>query len=731
MLQHIEIEVLKDYVSCLKTLLPGVSGFLFHSIDGQVVWQDENAEFPLFNDVYHIAIRQACQFGELPHEQRRIDIGGSKAFLFHLAADDGLTLGTMTVVFGQGKGDVRWEAVAERIGPAVRGLCREMSLRGRLRNSDEKQEDQIGNYEFLRNIEDALRSQERCEVALENILQQCQAGLGLDGTLFYAPGHKLVVTAGPNPVGLLEAELLFESLQDIVTDAYDNVAELLAQRPKPNPREPVAIWPVLENGSRLIGILALSRSSDAAQWSRHTDSLVRLVVSGLERILEREFDSLTGLGNWSSFEAQLKNACLALSNRSKILMFMDIDQLHVVNDTFGRDTGDTVLRGFADIVRNKLDGHILARISDDSFAVLLENWEVDAVEKAGQAICQAFHQTNYTRGSQSIRPSVSIGIAELEDGSKSVTDWLAHAQVACQAAKERGCGRVEIYQSCDASIIRRMDDIGLISSIRNAIDAGRLVLYAQPIVPIGRPDPVKYFELLVRLLDPHGQPVEPAEFMRTAERYQLIQDIDRWVVTKALESLASSENQRNDAGFRFAINLSGQSLGNDQFLGFIRGELARYKVSPSRLCFEITETVAVTNLGKAQILINELKKLGCQFSLDDFGTGMSSFAYLKLFPVDKVKIDGSFVHDICSNDVSRAMVTAITEIARVMRLETVAEYVQDSATLKRLQEIGVDWAQGFYTGAPRPLSELLDEAVAAKSSGASDNSRTRLTPLPA
>jgi EAL domain-containing protein (putative c-di-GMP-specific phosphodiesterase class I) len=276
-----------------------------------------------------------------------------------------------------------------------------------------------------------------------------------------------------------------------------------------------------------------------------------------------------------------------------------------------------------------------------------------------------------------------------------------------------------------------MDDIGLISSIRNAIDSGRLVLYAQPIIPLSRKEAPKYYELLVRLLDAKGQPVEPAEFMRTAERYQLIQDIDRWVITRALESLAEMRESSRDPGYRFAINLSGQSLGDDSFLGFIRGELARFKISPSLLCFEITETVAVTNLNKAQTLIQELQKIGCRFSLDDFGTGMSSFAYLKLFPVDKLKIDGSFVHDLCSNEVSRAMVTAITEIARVMHISTVAEYVQDAATLSELQKIGVDWAQGYHIGAPRRLSEIIAESPATSAACDEPGSMARRSPVPA
>jgi len=285
------------------------------------------------------------------------------------------------------------------------------------------------------------------------------------------------------------------------------------------------------------------------------------------------------------------------------------------------------------------------------------------------------------------------------------------AQVACQAAKERGRGRCEMYQSSDASIVRRMDDLNLVGSIRSAIEGGRLVLYAQPIIKLKGTANFSHYEILVRMLDSAGNALEPSEFLGTAERYQLMQELDRWVVSKAIDTLVETCTDSDGKPLHFAVNLSGQSLGNDQFLDFVRSELSRTAVSPDRLCFEITETVAVTNLQKAQLFMKVLKDIGCQFSLDDFGTGLSSFAYLKLFPVNVLKIDGSFVQDIAENEVSRSMVSAIAEIARVMKIETVAEYVESETTLNIVREIGVDWAQGFHVGEPVRLKELFGEGT--------------------
>jgi EAL domain-containing protein (putative c-di-GMP-specific phosphodiesterase class I) len=286
---------------------------------------------------------------------------------------------------------------------------------------------------------------------------------------------------------------------------------------------------------------------------------------------------------------------------------------------------------------------------------------------------------------------------------------LAPAQVACQAAKERGRGRVELYQQGDASIIQRLDDIHQVGHIRSAIENNRMTLVAQPIVAI---QPGKtaayYYEVLVRLIDSDGAHVMPADFFSAAERYQLMEELDRWVVTETLQLLAARMGDFEDLSLRIAINLSGQSLGSEQFLPFVVEQIKTSGVPARMLSFEVTETVAVANLQRAQKFMHTLKDLGCRFSLDDFGTGLSSFAYLKLFPVDTLKIDGSFVRDITTNVTSQSVVAAIAEVARVMQLQSVAEYVQDEEAMVLLKDLGVTWGQGFLLGAPEPLAEKLD-----------------------
>jgi EAL domain-containing protein (putative c-di-GMP-specific phosphodiesterase class I) len=340
---------------------------------------------------------------------------------------------------------------------------------------------------------------------------------------------------------------------------------------------------------------------------------------------------------------------------------------------------------------------------------------IETARLHAEAICSRVRQIEFGRGDQIYRASVSIGVGPLDGDGEVEGGPLAAAKVACGAAKDRGRGRVEIYQAADESIIQRFDDIRLVGQIRNAIESDRLMLVAQPIMPIKDGAGHPYCEVLVRFLDGEDRHIAPADFLSAAERYQLMEDLDRWVVTHTLQQLAPHAAQLARAGARFAVNLSGQSLGSEQFLPFVQKRIVASGVPPEMLCFEITESVAVANLQRAQTFMHTLKRTGCKFSLDDFGTGLSSFAYLKLFPVDTLKIDGSFIRDLSSNVVSQSVVAAISEVARVMQLDSVAEFVQDEATLALLRKLGITWAQGYLFGQPASLSERIAGLASAES----------------
>jgi EAL domain-containing protein (putative c-di-GMP-specific phosphodiesterase class I) len=306
---------------------------------------------------------------------------------------------------------------------------------------------------------------------------------------------------------------------------------------------------------------------------------------------------------------------------------------------------------------------------------------------------------------------------------------MAAAEAACKAAKDRGRGRVELYQEADRSIVRRFEDVAIIGTLREAIAHDRFRMEAQPIIDLQSQGPARRFELLLRMIDSAGESVAPDKFLSAAERYQLATDIDRWVVQYALEILSSAASRLESMGAHFAINISGQSLGDEQFPIYLEQQLREYALPASLLSFEITETAAVANIVRAEMLIRRLQDLGHAIALDDFGRGLSSLTYLKSLSVSDLKIDGGLIRDLGGNARSRAMVTAIVQLAQAMKLKTTAECVESEAILTAVGDLAVDYGQGFAIGRPRPLEIVLQELLRAGGAGPRPGTTARLPRL--
>ena len=372
--------------------------------------------------------------------------------------------------------------------------------------------------------------------------------------------------------------------------------------------------------------------------------------------------------------------------------------------------GDDVIASVAECLRESLPaGALCARISGDRLAALMPNTNLAAASVHAERIRSAAAAITPRAGHGSFDVSVSIGIAPLAQSDNPLAHALATAEIACKAAKDRGRNRIETFQDSDQSIIRRHTDVLVIGKLRSALDDDSFRLDAQPILPLrgnyGRPR----FELLLRMLGDRGEIIPPGKFMSAADRYQLMPTIDRWVVRRACALLGARGAALGDEAMRFAINLSGQSLQDDVILGFRGEQIDANRTLPGFLCFEITETATIGNLKKAQAFIHRLQKLGCQFALDDFGTGVSSLAYLKDLSVNYLKIDGSFVRDAIENSRSESMIKAIAQLAKVMCMETIAEYVETDALRARMADLGVDYGQGFAIGKAQKFEELLAE----------------------
>lgn len=345
----------------------------------------------------------------------------------------------------------------------------------------------------------------------------------------------------------------------------------------------------------------------------------------------------------------------------------------------------------------------LARLGGDEFGVLIEDCTLpDALRVAG-ALRGAVEAYRFLWEERSFSVGVSIGLVPIDASSGDFGSVLSAADAACYIAKEQGRNRVHASQGDDAEMARRHGEMQWAARLPQALEQGRLLLYAQRIVPLGaQQDEAGHYEVLLRMRGEGDEVILPQAFLPAAERYGLSPKLDRWVVSAVLGGLAASPRRLENLRL-CSINLSGHSLGDDGFLAFVVDQLARTGVPPEKVCFEITETLAIANLSHATQFIKALRSEGCRFALDDFGSGLSSFAYLQNLPVDYLKIDGHFVRDVAGGGVGHAIVKSINEIGHVMGKQTIAEFVEDAATLERLREIGVDYAQGFLLGHPQPI----------------------------
>jgi diguanylate cyclase (GGDEF)-like protein/PAS domain S-box-containing protein len=423
-------------------------------------------------------------------------------------------------------------------------------------------------------------------------------------------------------------------------------------------------------------------------------------------IHQASHDPLTGLMNRREFEHRLAQAIetARLEGLHHVCLYMDLDQFKVVNDTCGHAAGDELLRQLGTLLHSRLRGSdALARLGGDEFGVLLTGCPVDQGQRLAEELRGAVRDFRFVWADKTFELGVSIGAVGVGAASGSVGAVLSAADVACYAAKDLGRNRIHLYQESDLELARRRGEMQYVHRITKALADGRLVLFAQDIVPVTPiPGAPQSMEMLVRMRDDAGTLVPPNAFLPAAERYNLMPSIDRWVARTSFAWLAA---RADPTTFRLSINLSGTTLSDDRFLDFVGELFATHAVPPAAVCFEITETAAIANLAAASRFIRELRQLGCLFALDDFGSGLSSFGYLKNLPVDFLKIDGSFVRDLLTSPIDRAMVRAINEVGHAMGIRTIAEFVERQEILHVLAALGVDYAQGWAVGRPRALAE--------------------------
>ena len=414
-------------------------------------------------------------------------------------------------------------------------------------------------------------------------------------------------------------------------------------------------------------------------------------------------DSLTNLINRREFENRLMTAIDQIRgnpDETHALLYLDLDQFKVVNDTFGHSAGDALLRQLAELVHTNIRStDLLARLGGDEFGILLERCNEERALEVAENIRGSVEGYRFEWQDSFTTIRSSIGVVMVGSDNADVAELMSSADVACYSAKDMGRNQVHLYKDSDASL--RHEEMKWVSRISSAVEDDRLELYFQPIIGIGKDngDSRGHYELLLRMRDENGDLVVPDQFIPAAERYNLMSMLDRWVIRTALAELADREAE-GEARYTIAINLSGTSLSEDRFLADVIDELEKAQLPAGAVCFEITETAAISNMSRVIHFMQTLKKLGCKFSLDDFGSGLSSFTYLKNLPVDYLKIDGQFIRNVVDDTVDESMVRAIWEVGHAMGIQTIAERVETKQVLDKLGSLGIEYAQGYYIARP-------------------------------
>lgn len=424
-------------------------------------------------------------------------------------------------------------------------------------------------------------------------------------------------------------------------------------------------------------------------------------------------DALTNLANRSEFDLYVQHSLETAHSDGveHVLCYLDLDQFKVVNDTCGHIAGDELLRQLGALLRKHIRKEdLLARLGGDEFGILMRNCSLDHAFIACEKIRSIVRDFSFAWEDRCFTVGVSIGVTAINSTSGNSGELLKEADAACYAAKDKGRNRVHVFRPDDEDLAQRQGEMQWVEKIHQGLNENRFSIYGQIIIPVLGDEEGLHFETLIRYKDTNGNIIPPGAFLPAAERYNLAPEIDRWVIKTLFSWMAKQPDFVNNLKL-CSINLSGLSFSDETMLDYIIEQFNRWLIPPEKVCFEITETAAIANLSDAATFIQQLKKQGCLFSLDDFGSGLSSFAYLKNLPVDYIKIDGLFVKDILEDEVDLAMVRSINEVGHVMKKKTIAEFVENEEILALLNKLGVDYAQGYAIGKPVPLNELKQSVL--------------------
>lgn len=556
-----------------------------------------------------------------------------------------------------------------------------------------------GKYRSAREKLVSLGLDER-EAAINRQLQQ----LTRESQPYNDKASELLMSAAP----VAELNTVMQQaarLQGLILDKLEELVRLEQQ----NTQEALTVSREHYTGTRqlllaLTGIALLFSLLIARTVIRHVSAKNRQLA------YQSSHDALTGLINRREFECRVERAIHNANAQAAThaLLYLDLDQFKIINDTCGHAAGDELLQQLAQLLLGSVRHRdTLSRLGGDEFGMLFENCPLDKAVEIANNLLKIIKDFNFIRDDTTFTLGISIGVVPIDRSTRDIASTMSAADSACYIAKESGRHQIQIAHMGDRRLQERHGEMQWVSRLNRALEENRFALYFQPIIPCAnKPGHDTYLEILIRLIDDDGSVITPCAFLPAAEKYNLVSSIDRWVIEHTMVWLAAT-NSTGNRPVNVAVNLSGQTIGSPEMLKFIIDRIDETGASPEHIIFDITETAAITNITSATSFMLTLRGYGFRFSLDDFGSGLSSFTYLKKLPVDFLKIDGAFVRDLLSDPVDYAMVRSINELGQLLGKETIAEYVETPELADELQSMGVNYAQGYAYAKPRPLNNYV------------------------
>lgn len=729
---------LEPYAQLAQMMLPRMSGLTVLNARGEILWSNEiMAVNESVRRQVSRALSEANRNGESLGEL--VDPGdGDALYVFWLRPE---VAGATGAAFAAVSIRCRAESAREHrpfatinalVRPAIDCLRREVIGRRAIADLQATLAEHDTDLEMLLEVAGSgVDARDDSGDDLQAIVASAAEHISVGLAVLIVPEKNLVLVqpSGDEP---LNAGLIARAHRHLLSMAQTRREAVIENRIKLHAAEEAPPYrilscPVARSDGSTMGVLAMFRSSKRPEFNLRHSRLIELIARRVGSIIASNYDPITGLLTRATFERRVRLALDGAQARPAgwSALFIDINRMHVINDMHGMHTGDKVLGRIGELLRQRMPpGAIAGRISGDRFALLLPA-DIDTAASFAESVRAGVEQLGLLVNEGTLPVTVSIGVSKVEATQRDYVAAFAPAETACKAANDRGRNRVDLFQRSDESIVRRYKDISIVGEVRAAIAEGRIRLYAQPLAPLGAIHRVPHFEILLRMIDEKGETIGPQNFLSAAQRYQMMPEIDRAVISLALQQLQPYAQLLEKDPAIFTINFSGQSLQETDFGAFIATTIQRCGVRPELIAFELTESAAVGNILRAETLIRGLRQMGCGVALDDFGTGLSSLAYLRSLPINMLKIDGSFVRDVLTDSKAESMIQAVAYLARSMKLITVAEYVETAEIRARVADLGVDYAQGYGIGRPTPLAEVLDQLGLYTTFTRLDSSNTR------